>query len=85
LEADGIYAPVSYLNGSDNEIVGAILDSSLRTGIKMKEPINIFLNLRYLGGGAVGTSEDNQGPGDGFVENWLNFATVSLGCVYELH
>ncbi|MEE4214451.1 MAG: hypothetical protein V2I34_05255, partial [Bacteroidales bacterium] len=28
-EADGIYAPVSYLNGSDNEIVGAILDASL--------------------------------------------------------
>jgi hypothetical protein len=31
-EADGIYAPVSYLNGSDNEIVGAILDASLRFG-----------------------------------------------------
>ena len=83
LEADGIYAPVSYLNGSDNEVVGAILDASLRTGIKIKDPVRAFLNLRYLGGGAVGTSDDNDGPGDGYVKNWLHFTTVSLGFVYE--
>ena len=29
-EADGFYAPISYLNGSDNEVVGAILDASFR-------------------------------------------------------
>ncbi len=83
IEADGIYAPVSYLNGSDNEIVGAILDASFRTGIRVNEPISAFFNLRYLGGGAVGTSEDDKGPGDGYVRNWLHFATVSLGVVYE--
>lgn len=83
LEADGIYAPVSYLNGSDNEVVGAILDASLRTGMRITTPVSAFLNLRYLGGGAVGTSEEEEGPGDGYVKNWLHFSTVSLGFIYE--
>lgn len=83
LEADGIYAPVSYLNGSDNEVVGAILDASLRQGLQVTGPVKAFFNLRYLGGGAVGTSDDDPGPGDGYVRNWLNFMTVSTGFVYE--
>lgn len=83
LETDGIYAPVSYLNGSDNEVVGAILDASLRTVIQLNEPVKSFINLRYSGGGAVGTSDDNQGPGDGYVRNWLNFGTVTIGFVYD--
>lgn len=83
-EADGIYAPVSYLNGSDNEVIGAILDASLRTGLSLKEPIVVFFNLRYLGGGAVGTSDDSPSiPGDGYVRNWLHFSTVSLGFIYD--
>lgn len=83
LEADGIYAPISYLNGSDNEVVGAILDASLRVGMEFDQPITAFLNLRYLGGGAVGTS-DIDGPGDGYVRNWLNFLTLTAGFRYEL-
>ena len=85
IEADGIYAPVSYLNGSDNEIVGAILDASLRLGYEIQKPVSAFANLRYLGGGAVGTSDNNEGPGDGYVKNWLNFLTVSAGFVYEFN
>jgi len=83
LEADGFYAPVSYLNGSDEEIIGAILDASLRYGLQITEPAGSFLNLRYIGGGAVGTNEDDDGPGDGYTKNWLNFITVSVGFVYE--
>ncbi|MBY5959612.1 hypothetical protein KUV50_15775 [Membranicola marinus] len=82
IELDGIYAPVSYLNGSDNEVVGAILDASWRLGLQIKEPLKTFLNLRYLGGGAVGTSDDDAGPGDGYVRNWLNFLTVTAGAVH---
>jgi hypothetical protein len=74
---------VSYLNGSTNEVVGAILDASLRQGIQINGPVKAFLNVRYLGGGAVGTSENDPGPGDGYVRNWLNFLTVSTGFVYE--
>jgi hypothetical protein len=83
LEADGIYAPVSYLNGSDNEVVGAILDASLRTGVKITDQVTGFLNLRYLGGGAVGTSDNLDGPGDGYVRNWLHFGTTSAGFKYS--
>lgn len=83
LEADGFYAPVSYLNGSDDEIIGAILDASLRYGLQITEPVSSFLNLRYLGGGAVGTNTDSKAVGDGYTKNWINFITVSAGFVYE--
>lgn len=83
LEADGIYAPISYLNGSDNEVEGAILDASLRFGVEFDQPVTAFLNARYLGGGAVGTS-DIDGPGDGYIKNWLDFFTVSVGFTYTL-
>ncbi|MCE7057015.1 hypothetical protein LZF95_20210 [Algoriphagus sp. AGSA1] len=85
LEADGIYAPISYLNGSDNEVKGAILDASIRSGLKVTQDVNAFLNLRYLGGGAEGASDDEPGPGDGYVKNWLNFITVSTGFVYKFN
>ena len=74
---------VSYLNGSDNEVVGAILDASFRSGLKLTEEVDAFLNLRYLGGGAVGTSDNTDGPSDGYVKNWLNFGTVSAGFSYS--
>jgi hypothetical protein len=83
LEADGIYAPVSYLNGSDNEIVGAILDASMRVGAKVNDSGRLFLNFRYLGGGATGTDTGDVWPGDGYVKNWLNFLTVSTGFAYQ--
>lgn len=82
LEADGIYAPISYLNGSTNEVVGAILDASLRGGVGLTNEVSTFLNLRYIGGGAVGTSDDAEGPSDGYQKNWLHFATVSAGFTY---
>lgn len=81
LEADGIYAPVSYLNGSDNEVVGAILDASLRVGTKVRLG-TLFFNVRYLGGGATGTGTKDIWPGDGYVKNWLHFLIPSLGCIY---
>jgi len=84
IEADGIYAPVSYLNGSDNEIVGAILDASLRVGAEVNKMTNMFLNIRYLGGGATGTDTGDVWPGDGYVKNWLNFLNVSAGFVLKL-
>ena len=84
LEADGIYAPVSYLNGSDNEIVGAILDASLRFGADVNTLTTMFLNIRYLGGGATGTDTGDVWPGDGYVRNWLNILNISAGFVLKL-
>lgn len=82
-EADGIYAPVSYLNGSDNEIVGAILDASLRVGAQIRMPGAVFVNMRYIGGGATGTGTKDIWPGDGYVKNWLHFFIASVGGSYQ--
>ena len=66
-EADGFYAPVSYLNGDNNEVVGAILDASGRVGMQLGLGIDGFLNLRYIGGGAEGVDDDSPPPGDGYT------------------
>lgn len=76
LDADGIYAPVKYLNGNDNGVEGAILDANARIGLDVGEHVASFLNLRYLGGGAEGSS--NGSPAE-YNSNWLQFFIVSLG------
>ena len=78
-EIDGMYAPVSVINGSDEEITGAILDASLRVGYDFSDRVSGYFNLRYLGGGAVGTESNPTPPSDGYTKNWLHFVTVSLG------
>ncbi len=82
-EIDGMYAPVSVINGSDSEVTGAILDASLRVGYDLTDRVAGFFNLRYLGGGAVGTSSNPNPPSDGYTKNWLHFITVSLGVEFE--
>lgn len=78
-EADGFYAPIRYLNGGSVDVEGAILDASLRAGREVRPGAEFFVNLRYLGGGGSGTSEDELRYADGYVNNWLHFMTVSLG------
>jgi hypothetical protein len=80
-DADGIYAPVKYLNGNDNGVEGAILDANVRLGLDAAPHVAAFLNVRYLGGGAEGAGdEDNL---DDYTSNWLQFLILSLGA--ELH
>jgi len=82
-ELDGMYAPVSYLNGDNNGVIGAILDASVRTGIPLSDRLDAWLNVRYLGGGAEGTS-DNIDSGDGYTSNWLHFLTATAGFTLSL-
>ncbi len=85
LEADGMYAPISYLNGSDNDVVGAILDASLRTGAHVNKATDLYLNVRYLGGGAQGPDDSpDTWPGDGYTKNWLHFLNISTGFILHL-
>ena len=84
VEADGAYAPVSYLNGDDNEVLGALLDASFKTGYTFDNK-EFYVNTRYIGGGAEGTSDNDTGPGDGYNKNWLNFFNVSLGFTYSIN
>lgn len=83
-EVDGFYAPVKYINGGRSDVVGAIVDWSVRGGYKVSPQLEGFLNLRWIGGGAEGTSRDNDGFGDGYNKNWLNFFTVSVGFNYDV-
>ena len=81
-EIDGIYAAGRGVTGSTDvstDFVGAIIDASLRAGFTPRPPVDVFLNLRYLAGGAEGTDTDDPGPGDGYVKNWLHAFSVSLG------
>lgn len=77
-EIDGIYAPISYINGSDNDTVGALLEANMRAGYTIGPSLQTFLNVRYLGGGAA-----NEDPGD-YSVNWLNVMTLSLGVSLSL-
>jgi hypothetical protein len=85
-EADGMYAPVKYINGGKSDVVGAILDFSVRGGYDVAGPLGVFFNLRYLGGGAKGTSKSDarRGPGDGYTSNWLQFMTWTAGFEVKL-
>ena len=77
-EADAIYAPIKYINGSDTDVEGAFFDLSLRAGYLVVRSLDLFFNVRYIGGGAEGTGDDD-GPGDGYKSNWLHFLTFSIG------
>lgn len=72
-EVDGIYAPIRYLNGGDSDVEGAFIDLSARAGYRVLPGTDLFVNVRYLGGGAGGTGDG------GFTDNWLHFLTATVG------
>jgi hypothetical protein len=78
-EASGVYAPIKYLNGSNVDVVGSLLDASVRAGMELPHGAEAFVGLRYIGGGAEGTGKDSEAFGDGYSANWLHFGTVTVG------
>ena len=78
-EIDGFYAWGRYVSGSSNDFDGLIVDASIRAGLPIRPVGEVFINLRYLGGGARGTDETPDGPGDGYTNNWLHTMSLSLG------
>ena len=78
-EVDAAWAPIRYINGSDSDVEGALVDGSLRLGTELRPGLDGVVNLRYLGGGAVGTSSDSTPPGDGYNKNWLHTMTLTVG------
>jgi hypothetical protein len=83
LEVDGFYAPVKYFNGGKSDVKGAIIDASVRAGYRMSPRLDTFLNVRWIGGGAEGTSEPEDFS-DGYNSNWLHFMLVTLGVDFAL-
>ncbi|MEX1364310.1 MAG: hypothetical protein AB1Z98_14385, partial [Nannocystaceae bacterium] len=78
-EIDGFYAPIRYINGGSTDVEGLIVDASLRVGLSWAYGTDTFLNVRYVAGGAQGTSSDPMPFSDGFNKNWLQLLSVSLG------
>ena len=52
----GLYASSAIINGANFEFEGSILDASLRAGYTLKNNIDLYMNARFLGGSAAGTS-----------------------------
>ncbi len=73
LEIDGMYAPISYLNGSKRDVTGAIIDASVRAGLRLPYNLEPYVNIRHIGGGA--TNEDPEY----YTKNWIHLINVSLG------
>ena len=79
-EVDGLYATSKLINGASFSFEGSILDASLRYGLKFSESLTGFINLRYLGGNAKGQGYRGQNHSDGYTDNSLGTAAVTVGC-----
>ncbi|MGC6491646.1 MAG: hypothetical protein ACON5B_02300 [Myxococcota bacterium] len=79
-EVTGFYAPIRYLNGGNVDVEGSIIDTSLKIGLAGPKGADAFLGLRWVAGGASGTS-DNPDPfaGDGFTDNYIHLASLTAG------
>ena len=82
-EATGLYASSALINGAAFDFEGSLLDASLRFGGRLREGLESFLNLRYLGGSAKGTSQYGSTrwseSAERFTANYLSTVTLSVG------
>jgi hypothetical protein len=83
-EADGFYASSAFINGADYAFEGSIFDASLRGGFEPAPGLEVFANLRGLGGGGKGTRpaanrEFWSESRDGFTDNFLTTVSLTLG------
>jgi hypothetical protein len=81
-EIDGILTPTPAGRGPDGQLsLGAIVDASIRAGLVVTPSTEVFLNLRYLGGGFRGDANGVRGlaDDDAWTSNWLHTLTFSLG------
>lgn len=82
-DCDGFYATSKFFNGADFEFTGAIWDLSLKTGITWKNDLKPFMGLRFIGGGAEGTSRNDDTTGDGYTKNWLSTFALTFGVLVK--
>ena len=78
-EGDGFYATNRIFNGADYPFTGYIYDLSLRGGYRFREDIRVYLNGRFLGGGAEGTNDSGE-----YTYNDLHTFSLTMGGVWSL-
>lgn len=82
-EVDGFYASSAFFNGADFPFEGSILDASVRFGMALRDETDGYLNVRFLGGHAEGTSQYperywSESVND-FTANYLASLSLTLG------
>jgi len=81
----GLYASSAIINGANFEFEGSILDASLRMGYILKNDMEIFGNIRFLGGTSKGTSSYDgtnwsvSSNDDRFSQNNLGTLSSTIG------
>ena len=79
----GLYASSAIINGANFAFEGSILDASLRAGYTLNNDVDLFLNIRFLGGSAAGTSQYEVSYWTDSTEqttaNYLATTSISLG------
>jgi hypothetical protein len=82
-EATGLYASSAIINGADFEFEGSILDTSLRIGVPVHKHAGGYVNARFIGGSAKGTSEyENAAWSESrerYTANYLATGSLTLG------
>jgi hypothetical protein len=82
-EATGLYASSAIINGADFEFEGSILDTSLRIGVPVHKNAHAYLNARFIGGSAKGTSEYESDAWsesqERYTANYLATGSLTLG------
>ncbi|MCF7832365.1 MAG: hypothetical protein K9N05_02160 [Candidatus Marinimicrobia bacterium] len=83
LDATGLYASSAIINGASFSFEGSILDASLRAGYPLRNGVDVFANLRFLGGTAKGESEYTERtwsePREAYTSNVLSTMSFTLG------
>jgi hypothetical protein len=84
LEADGFFASSAFINGASYEFSGSIFDASIRSGFQPTPGVELFANVRGLGGGARGTRpiaerEFWSQSQSGFTDNFLTSMSLTFG------
>lgn len=83
VDITGSYASSALINGADFDFEGSLLDASIRGGYRVKHNMEIFANIRFLGGTSKGNSSydgSNWSVSNGDSDNRYsqnNLATVS--------
>ncbi len=83
LDATGLYASSAIINGASFAFEGSILDASLRAGYPLIPGLDVFGNLRFLGGTSKGESQypdrNWSESNERYGENYLSTMSFTLG------
>ena len=83
----GLWASSAIINGATFSFEGSILDASLRAGWTLENNVDLFINLRFIGGTASGTSQyadkNWTDSNSSTTANYLATTSISFGATLK--